>query len=162
MVLVDQSSNVIKKESFTSCEKPKEFLAIQQRIAQDSAWVYCIRSCLEQCSCIAQPASCMTSWFSGTLSEQLLLKEHLDSASGEIFYDAGKDFPGTVFVDDEDDDITCTDILTGISVYFDDTEETNDLLHTLPPSGPNKRRKLMNSVSADVEVNSYLETILSI
>ncbi|KAL5065605.1 hypothetical protein RYX36_027342 [Vicia faba] len=36
---------------------------------------------------IAQAASCMSSWFSGTLSEQLLLKEHLDSASGEIFYD---------------------------------------------------------------------------
>ncbi|KAL5071713.1 hypothetical protein RYX36_022600 [Vicia faba] len=33
---------------------------------------------------------CMSSWFSGTLSEQLLLKEHLDSASGEIFYDASR------------------------------------------------------------------------
>ncbi|KAL5069937.1 hypothetical protein RYX36_020824 [Vicia faba] len=39
---------------------------------------------------IAQAASCMSSWFSGTLSEQLLLKEHLDSASGEIFYDASR------------------------------------------------------------------------
>ncbi|KAL5070771.1 hypothetical protein RYX36_021658 [Vicia faba] len=39
---------------------------------------------------IAQSASCMSSWFSGTLSEQLLLKEHLDSSSGEIFYDASR------------------------------------------------------------------------
>ncbi|KAL5068170.1 hypothetical protein RYX36_019057 [Vicia faba] len=39
---------------------------------------------------IAQAASCMSSWFSGTLSEQLLLKEHLDSTSGEIFYDASR------------------------------------------------------------------------
>lgn len=31
---------------------------------------------------IAQAAGSMSSWFSGTLSEQLLLKEHLDSASG--------------------------------------------------------------------------------
>ncbi|CAL0321385.1 unnamed protein product [Lupinus luteus] len=103
---------------------------------------------------IAQAASCMSSWFSGTLSEQLLLKEHLDSASGEIFYDAGKDFPGTVSVDDEDDDTMCTDILTSIGVYSDDTEETNDLLHTPLPSGPNKRRKLMNSLSADVELHN--------
>lgn len=31
---------------------------------------------------IAQAADCMSSWFSGTPSEKLLLKEHLDSASG--------------------------------------------------------------------------------
>jgi len=31
---------------------------------------------------IAQAASCMSSWFSGTTSEQMLLKGHLDSASG--------------------------------------------------------------------------------
>ncbi|KAE9594060.1 hypothetical protein Lalb_Chr18g0049761 [Lupinus albus] len=106
---------------------------------------------------IAQATSCMSSWFSGTLSEQLLLKEHLDSASGEIFHDAGEDFPGTVSLDDEDDDTTCTDILTGVGMYSDDTEETKGLLHTPPPSGPNKRRKLMNSLSAGVEIDSYLE-----
>ncbi|KAL5070769.1 hypothetical protein RYX36_021656 [Vicia faba] len=39
---------------------------------------------------IAQSVSYMSSWFSGTLSEQLLLKEHLDSASREIFYDASR------------------------------------------------------------------------
>ncbi|KAL5055705.1 hypothetical protein RYX36_036387 [Vicia faba] len=39
---------------------------------------------------IAQAASCMSSWFSGIFSEQLLLKEHLDSSSGEIFYDASR------------------------------------------------------------------------
>lgn len=31
---------------------------------------------------IAQSVSCMSSWFSGTLSEQLLLKEHLYSTAG--------------------------------------------------------------------------------
>ncbi|KAK7289590.1 hypothetical protein RIF29_03338 [Crotalaria pallida] len=102
---------------------------------------------------IAQAASCMSSWFSGTSSEWLLLKDHLDSASGEIFYDASEHFSGIVSFDDEDDDKTCTDILSGIGVYSDDTEETKGM-HT-PPSGPNKRRKLMNSFSAGVEVDSY-------
>ncbi|CAJ1965582.1 unnamed protein product, partial [Sphenostylis stenocarpa] len=31
---------------------------------------------------ISQAASCVPSWFSGTISEQMLLKEHLDSAAG--------------------------------------------------------------------------------
>lgn len=31
---------------------------------------------------IARAASCISSWFSGTTSEQLLLKEYLDSAIG--------------------------------------------------------------------------------
>ncbi|XP_061363933.1 uncharacterized protein LOC133307438 [Gastrolobium bilobum] len=109
---------------------------------------------------IAQAVSCMSSWFSGTLSEQLLLKEHLDSASGEIFYDAGEHFSGTISIDDDDN--ICNDILdvedglgTTNGVYSDDTEETADILHTPPPSGPNKRRKLMNCFSSGVEVNSY-------
>ncbi|XP_019438649.1 PREDICTED: uncharacterized protein LOC109344355 isoform X2 [Lupinus angustifolius] len=105
---------------------------------------------------IAQAASCMSSWFSGTLSEQLILKEHLDSAPGEIFYDASEEFYGTVSIGDGDDDDTgCTDILTGVCVFSDDTEETKGMLHTPPPFGPYKRRKLMNSLSAGVEVDSY-------
>lgn len=113
---------------------------------------------------IAQAASCMSSWFSGTASEQLLLKEHLDSASGEIFYDASEDFSGTVSIDydddvDDDDNVcrilTVEDSLgTDVGVYSDDSEETTDMLHTPPPSGPNKRRKLMDSFSVG-EVDSY-------
>ncbi|XP_047172841.1 uncharacterized protein LOC124840746 isoform X4 [Vigna umbellata] len=61
---------------------------------------------------IAQAARCMSSWFSGTPSEQMLLKEHLDSASGEIFYDASEDFSGVVSVDDdnEDNDNVCRNV----------------------------------------------------
>lgn len=33
---------------------------------------------------IAQAANCMSSWFSGTISEQLQLKEHLDSTIGSV------------------------------------------------------------------------------
>ncbi|KAK7306627.1 hypothetical protein VNO77_44578 [Canavalia gladiata] len=109
---------------------------------------------------IAQALSCVSSWFSGTPSEQLLLKQQLDSVpDGENFYDASEDFSGGVV--DEDDNI-CNEILTvedsvgtSVGAYSDDTEETTDILHTPPPSGPNKRRKLMNSFSAGVEVDSY-------
>ncbi|XP_027343848.1 uncharacterized protein LOC113856284 isoform X2 [Abrus precatorius] len=111
---------------------------------------------------IAQAASCMSSWFSGTPSEQQLLKEHLDSVSGEIFYDASEDFSGTVSIDDDDN--VCSGIPavedslgTNVEVYSDNTEERTDILHT-PPSGPNKRRKLMNSMSAEVEVDGYSAT----
>lgn len=47
MVLVDWSSDVIKKESCTACEEAKEFFAIQQWIAQNSVWLYLIWSCLD-------------------------------------------------------------------------------------------------------------------
>lgn len=80
--------------------------------------------------------------------------------TGEIFYDASEDFSRTIFIDDDDN--TCTDILTvadslgtSIGVYAADTEDTKGMLHTPPPSGPNKRRKLMNSSCAGIEVDSY-------
>ncbi|MED6205633.1 hypothetical protein PIB30_019573 [Stylosanthes scabra] len=99
---------------------------------------------------IAQARSCMTTWFSGTLSELLLLKIHLDSASGEIFYDASEDFSGTISIDDDenicnDGILTVDDSLdTTIGLYLDDSAETS-MLHTPPSFGPNKRRKLVNS-----------------
>lgn len=110
---------------------------------------------------IAQAASFMSSWFSGTLSEQLLLKKHLDPASGEIFYDASEIFSENVSHDDDDDNIcngtvTFEDCLgTATGAYSDDAEETADMLHTPPPSGPNKRRKLMDSFCAEVDIDSY-------
>ncbi|XP_004502046.1 uncharacterized protein [Cicer arietinum] len=112
---------------------------------------------------IAQAASCMSSWFSGTTSEQLLLKEHLDSASGEIFYDASEGFSENVSIDDDVDNIcnstvTVEDSLgTTTGVDSDYAEETTGMLHTPPPSGPNKRRKLLNSFSAEVDVDCYSE-----
>ncbi|KAK7316553.1 hypothetical protein RJT34_00106 [Clitoria ternatea] len=114
---------------------------------------------------MAHAASCISSWFSGTAPERQLLKEHLDSASGEIFYDASEDFSGTASTgggaaaaaDDNDND--CNRILdvedsldSAVGVYSEDTEETTDMLHT-PPSGPNKRRKLRNCFIAGVEVD---------
>ncbi|RDX90283.1 hypothetical protein CR513_27870, partial [Mucuna pruriens] len=113
---------------------------------------------------IAQAASYLSSWFSGTPSEQLLLKEHLDSASGgEIYYDASEEFSGTVSIDggDDDDDGDDNDVEdslgTNVGEYSDDSEETTDMLKTPPPSGPIKRRKLMNSFGVGVEVDSNSE-----
>ncbi|CAI8597799.1 unnamed protein product [Vicia faba] len=111
---------------------------------------------------IAQAASCMSSWFSGTLSEQLLLKEHLDSASGEIFYDASEILPENVNIDDDDNDNICNGTITfedsldtTTGTYSDDAEATTDMLHAPPSNGPNKRRKLLNSFRAEVDVDSY-------
>lgn len=81
--------------------------------------------------------------------------------TGEIFYDANETFSENVSNDDDDDNIcngtvTFEDSLgTATGAYSDDAEETTDMLHTPPPSGPNKRRKLMNSFSAEVDIDSY-------
>ncbi|XWS75791.1 hypothetical protein CRYUN_Cryun01aG0122500 [Craigia yunnanensis] len=75
---------------------------------------------------IDQAATCISSWFSGTFSEQRHLKEYLDSTIvavevlspevsdmlkiaqltliGEVFYDAKGDFPRTIPFDDDNDD----------------------------------------------------------
>ncbi|KAB1202599.1 hypothetical protein CJ030_MR8G006106 [Morella rubra] len=122
---------------------------------------------------IAQAASSISSWFLGTLSEQLLLKEYLDSAIGEEFYDAEENFPRTIPVDDDDDDNVCsgdtdTDVEdnsllslgSDFSVYPATNGNRTSGLHTPPPpSGPYKRRKVMKSLSAGVQVDTYSEEI---
>ncbi|KAI9108998.1 hypothetical protein K1719_019953 [Acacia pycnantha] len=114
---------------------------------------------------ISQAASCISSWFSGTPSEQLLLKEYLDSAiGGEVFYDASEDLPGTMPIDNED--TTCNGMLAVEDSYVDcldshfgeyceNKEQMEDMLHTPPPSGPYKRRKVMKSLSTGAGVHSY-------
>lgn len=82
-------------------------------------------------------------------------------STGEIFYDASEDFSETISIDDDDENI-CSGMLTvedslGTTdgLYSDDAEETTGMLHTPPPSGPNKRRKLVNCFCAGVEADSY-------
>ncbi|GAY55199.1 hypothetical protein CUMW_162550 [Citrus unshiu] len=114
---------------------------------------------------IAQAASCISSWFSGTLSEQFQLKEYLDSAAGEIFYDAEEDFSRTKPV--EDDGCLCPDNQCGkdTSLNFTDsqfgrtapTEDRTSEPHTPPPTGPYKRRKVTRCMSSGVEVDVYTE-----
>ncbi|KAL1812928.1 hypothetical protein ACET3Z_022993 [Daucus carota] len=51
---------------------------------------------------IAQAVGCISSWFSGTLVEKVCLKEHLDSAVGDVFYDAEDSFSLTTNVNNHD------------------------------------------------------------
>ncbi|GKV24827.1 hypothetical protein SLEP1_g34385 [Rubroshorea leprosula] len=118
---------------------------------------------------IAQAVGCLSSWFSGTLYEKHHLKEYLDSAIGEVFYDAEEDFPRTVPVND-DIESTCDDNLSfmenspcglygSFTVYpvsVEDETET-DMPHTPPPTGPYKRRKVTKAVKNGVEVDVYCE-----
>ncbi|KAF3975195.1 hypothetical protein ACB098_06G089700 [Castanea mollissima] len=118
---------------------------------------------------IARAASCISSWFSGTTSEQLLLKEYLDSAIGEVFYDAEETLLESIPIDD-DDDIVCNDnpcvednslhsIGGNFNVYSDTDQDRTSALHTPPPpTGAYKRRKVMKSISVG-EVDIFPEQI---
>uniref|UniRef100_A0A5B7AF70 Uncharacterized protein n=1 Tax=Davidia involucrata TaxID=16924 RepID=A0A5B7AF70_DAVIN len=116
---------------------------------------------------IAQAAKCMSLWFPGTHYELLLLKEHLDSAIGEVFFDAQENFPRTRSSDDiesicndnvcaEDDSPCCLD--SSFSLYPTTKESRTSIPHTPPsPDGPYKRRKVIKSISTGVEVDIYSE-----
>lgn len=83
--------------------------------------------------------------------------------SGEVFYDAEKDFPGTSFFDD--DQIIANDVeddsphtfKSGFRVYPAITEYQTSEPYTPPPTGSYKRRKVTKSVNNGIEVDGYLE-----
>ncbi|KAJ7964800.1 G1/S-specific cyclin-E protein [Quillaja saponaria] len=120
---------------------------------------------------IAQAASRISSWFSGTVPEQCLLKEYLDSAMGELFFDANEDFLGTIPIDDEennccnnlsDEDSPVHGLGSNFGVYSSNIEEGTTTPHTPPPpTGPYKRRKIMKWLSNGVEVDDYSEEMQS-
>ncbi|XWS47394.1 hypothetical protein CRYUN_Cryun14cG0148500 [Craigia yunnanensis] len=110
---------------------------------------------------IDQAASCISSWFSGTFSEQHRLKEYLDSTIGEVFYDAEEDFPRPIPFDDDkniyDDSFSIEDNFPhdhcgNFKVYPAMDCETCEP-HTPPPTGPYKRRKITKAISTGVEVD---------
>lgn len=115
---------------------------------------------------IAQAASCVSSWFPGTVSEKLLLKEYLDSAIGEVFYDAEEDIPETIVDDNdenmcnsslsiEDDSLFLRGNFTVSSVTNED--ENGDQQTPPPPTGPYKRRKVITSIGRGREANICCE-----
>ncbi|XP_038694973.1 uncharacterized protein LOC119992327 isoform X1 [Tripterygium wilfordii] len=117
---------------------------------------------------ISQAASCISSWFSGTCSEQLQLKEYLNSAIGEVFHDAEEDFPRTIHIGGDDDEtISSNSLWVGndsahcigscFSTYPATLEDEECLPHTPPPTGPYKRRRVTRSTSCGVEVDFYSE-----
>lgn len=115
---------------------------------------------------IAQAASYISSWFSGTHDERFLLKDYLDSAIGEVFYDAQEDFTGTqkniVSVGDSLVDECPQCIGNNFPLYS--TMETNapNIDHTPPSDGPYKRRKVTKhlGIGADGDI-LYSEEKLS-
>lgn len=115
---------------------------------------------------IAQAASCISSWFPGTVLEKLLLKEYLDSAIGEVFYDAEEDIPETIVDDNdenmcnsslsiEDDSLFLRGNFTVSSVTNED--ENGDQQTPPPPTGPYKRRKVITSIGRGMEANICCE-----
>ncbi|CAL1407196.1 unnamed protein product [Linum trigynum] len=112
--------------------------------------------------CISQASRSIASWFSGTLPEQLQLKEYLDSATGDIFYDAKQNFSRTGSFNDDDEETvggnrwsvnSSSNSLTDSDDIQDDSEP-----HTPPPSGPYKRRRVTKSIASGVKVDFYSET----
>ncbi|XAR55327.1 hypothetical protein NMG60_11035371 [Bertholletia excelsa] len=104
---------------------------------------------------IAQAANCILSWFPGTYNEQLVLKEYLNSITGDVFYDAKENFPiDGDFVNDEN--ICNEDLYPGIQspcsptdsfdLYPARMESEASMQHTPPPpDGPYKRRKVIRT-----------------
>ncbi|XP_034892434.1 uncharacterized protein [Populus alba] len=115
---------------------------------------------------IAQAASSLSSWFSGTLSELLQLKGYLDSATGDTFYDAEENFSMTPSIDD--DDKICDDNLWAednsscclggsFDVFPGTSENISSEPLTPPPTGPYKRGRAIRSIGTRVEVDCYAE-----
>ncbi|KAL4555466.1 hypothetical protein LXL04_038085 [Taraxacum kok-saghyz] len=104
---------------------------------------------------ISQSVKCITSWFPGTLHEQSLLKDHLNSMIGDEFHDAPKEFPNYPSKAEENPSNP-----TPLSSNLDKNQETlkdqisEEDLQTPPPY---KRRKLTNSAGIDIEVNFYTD-----
>ncbi|KAG6748698.1 hypothetical protein POTOM_048631 [Populus tomentosa] len=114
---------------------------------------------------IAQAASCLSSWFSGTLSELLKLKDFLDSATvcvpiGDTFYDAEENFSMTSPIDDDDllmEDNSSYCLGGSFDVCPGTLDDIASEPHTPPPTGPYKRRRVMKSIGTGVEVDCYTE-----
>uniref|UniRef100_A0A2P2JJV8 Uncharacterized protein MANES_12G069800 n=1 Tax=Rhizophora mucronata TaxID=61149 RepID=A0A2P2JJV8_RHIMU len=111
---------------------------------------------------ITQAANCISLWFSGTSSEQLQLRDFLDSVTGEVFYDAEDDFARAVSIDDEEDsspDNLWSEASSShcLNSLFDLTpgmvEANTSEPHTPPPIGPYKRRRVNKSIGTGFEVN---------
>ncbi|GMI73385.1 hypothetical protein like AT2G32970 [Hibiscus trionum] len=113
---------------------------------------------------IDQAANCISSWFSGTFSEQRRLIEYLNSTTGDVFYDAEQDFPRPIPLDDEYmcdsysiEENFLHDHCGNFRVYHATMDCETSEPHTPPPTGPYKRRKVTRTISTGGEVDVYCE-----
>ncbi|XP_038901388.1 uncharacterized protein LOC120088275 [Benincasa hispida] len=123
--------------------------------------------------CISQAAASIPSWFLGSPADGQLLKNYLESATGEIFYDALDDFHDVEdsylnsipIMEDEiisyknlymnNDFLECTD--GEQNLHSTTAEDSTNTLQTPPPTGPNKRRKVTKFIGPNNEDDTYLE-----
>ncbi|CAK9314724.1 unnamed protein product [Citrullus colocynthis] len=122
--------------------------------------------------CISQAAASISSWFPGSPADGKLLKNYLESATGEIFYDALDDFHvednylnSIPIMEDEilsyrnlymnNDFLECTD--GELNLHSTTAEDSTNTLQTPPPTGPNKRRKVTKFTGPKNEDDTYLE-----
>ncbi|KAK9035096.1 hypothetical protein V6N11_077147 [Hibiscus sabdariffa] len=112
---------------------------------------------------IDQAASCISSWFSGTDSEQHCLKEHLESIIGEVFYDVEEDFPMPITYDgDYDDGFSIEDSLLhdhcdSFEIYSGTMDSDIFEPHASAPIGLYNRRKVTRTIITGAEVDAYCE-----
>ncbi|XP_043693394.1 uncharacterized protein LOC122643888 isoform X2 [Telopea speciosissima] len=116
---------------------------------------------------IQKATASVSAWFSGTQSEQNLLKEYLSSIIGEVFYDT-QEYLSMIDPTDGGDNI-CIDIGCGedecpgdlggnFNVYPANSEYRMLTYDTAPPpTGLYKRRKITNYNSACGDVDAFSE-----
>ncbi|XP_052178059.1 uncharacterized protein LOC127791918 isoform X2 [Diospyros lotus] len=120
---------------------------------------------------IAQAVKHIPLWFLGTHQEQLLFRDYLESIIGEVFHDAQEYFPRTSIFDDDDTvyhDTSCSGnqspchVDNYLSPHAEELETESSTPRTPPaPDGPNKRRKVMKSISIGFDVNMHPEETCS-
>ncbi|GMI66256.1 hypothetical protein like AT2G32970 [Hibiscus trionum] len=112
---------------------------------------------------IDQAARCISSWFSGTGSEQHCLKEHLMSKIGEVFYDVEEDFPMPITYDGDDDDGFSIedsfphDRCDSFEISSATVDSENFEPHASAPIGLYNRRKIATKTITGAEVDVYCE-----
>ncbi|KAK4777367.1 hypothetical protein SAY87_017554 [Trapa incisa] len=108
---------------------------------------------------IDQAANCISSWFTGTLVEHLILNDYLNTSIGYVFHDAKEEFPGSCI---GSRDKSCSSYSSvrensprraggrfSVLSAFENGEHSG--MHTLPL----KRRKLTKFTQNDRELGHY-------
>ncbi|EPS63101.1 hypothetical protein M569_11686, partial [Genlisea aurea] len=101
---------------------------------------------------LTQAVGSISSWFPGTLSEQIELKDHLRDAFGENFCDAHESFVTRETDADGGEPSPVSRSSSSFCICPSSAEEDSGIsTATPPPFGPYKRRKLTRSVYSDAQ-----------
>lgn len=103
---------------------------------------------------IEQALNCISSWYSGTSYESVILQEYLADVGniGDVFYDAQDDISSFSFHNSSDNEIQNDKLTYYRSIDFTgfDIDDTTCYNYTPPAFGPYKKRKIM-TVGAEVD-----------